>query len=90
MMKKNPILLATKFFSLKCGFGIGYGIGQKYWPIWVAVSVSDLNQNIGFGRTLGWTLLTSFKSFLVWFDLALSANYRIYYLFSQIKSNLVP
>ena len=30
--------------------GIGYGIGRKYRPIWV--SVSDLNQNSGFGRTL--------------------------------------
>ena len=35
---------------MKCGFGIGYGIGQKYQPIWV--SVSDLKQNSGFGRTL--------------------------------------
>ena len=32
--------------------GIGYSIGQKYQPIWVSVSVSDLNQNSGFGRTL--------------------------------------
>ena len=37
---------------LKCGFGIGYGIGRKYRPIWVSVSVSDLDQNSGFGRTL--------------------------------------
>ena len=34
---------------MKCGFSIGYGIGRKYWPIWV--SVLDLNQNSGFGRT---------------------------------------
>ena len=38
--------------SRSSGFGIGYGIGQKYPPIWVLVSVSDLNQNSGFGRTL--------------------------------------
>ena len=31
-------------------FGIGYDIGQKYQPI--LVSVLDLNQNSGFGRTL--------------------------------------
>ena len=37
---------------MKCGFGISYGIGQKYQPIWVSVFVSDLNQNSGFGRTL--------------------------------------
>ena len=41
-----------KIFSLKCSFGIGYGIGRKYLPILVSVSVSDLNQNNGFGRTL--------------------------------------
>ena len=35
---------------MKCGFG--YNIGRKYRPIWVSVSVSDLNQNSGFGRTL--------------------------------------
>ena len=33
-------------------FGIGYGIGQKYWLIRVSVSVWDLNQNSGFGRSL--------------------------------------
>ena len=37
-------------FPMKCGFIIGYSIGWKYQPIWV--SVSDLNQNSGFGRTL--------------------------------------
>ena len=36
----------------KCGFGISYGIGRKYWPMLVSVSVSDLNKNSGFGRTL--------------------------------------
>ena len=35
-----------------CGFGIRYGIGRMYRPIWVLVSVSDLNQNSGFDRTL--------------------------------------
>ena len=35
-----------------CGFGIGYDIGRKYWPIRVWVWVSDLNQNSGFGRSL--------------------------------------
>ena len=29
---------------------MGYGIGRNYQPIWV--SVSDRNQNSGFGRTL--------------------------------------
>jgi hypothetical protein len=33
---------------LKCGCGIS----RDYWPIWVSVSVSELNQNDGFGRTL--------------------------------------
>ena len=38
---------------MKCGFGIGYGIGRnKYQPTWVSVSVLDRNQNSGFGRTL--------------------------------------
>ena len=35
------------------GYGIGYGIGQNYRPIRVSVSVSDRNQNSGFGRSLG-------------------------------------
>ena len=28
-----------------------------YWPIWVSVLILDLNQNSGFGRTLGHTNL---------------------------------
>ena len=36
-----------------CGFGIGFGIGRKYRPITVSVSVSGRNQNGGFGRSLG-------------------------------------
>ena len=50
MMKKIPRTIGNQIFSLKCGFGIGYGIGRMYRPVWV--SVSDLNQNSGFGRTL--------------------------------------
>jgi hypothetical protein len=34
-------------------FDIGYGIYRKRQPIWVWVLVSHLNQNSGFGRTLG-------------------------------------
>ena len=37
---------------MKCGFSIGYGIGRKYQPMWVSISVSDQNQNSGFGLTL--------------------------------------
>ena len=37
-----------------CGFGIGFGIGRKYRPITVSVSVSGRNQNGGFGRSLVW------------------------------------
>ena len=33
---------------MKCGFGIS----RKYQSIWVPVSISDLNQNSGFSRTL--------------------------------------
>jgi hypothetical protein len=46
MMEK----IGNWIFPLKFGFGIGYGIGRKYRPIWV--SVLDLNQNSGFGPTL--------------------------------------
>ena len=42
-------------FPLKSGYGIGYSIARKYRPIWVSVSVSDLNQNSGFRRTLNET-----------------------------------
>jgi hypothetical protein len=52
MMKKIPCTIGNQIFSLKCGFSDGYGIGRKYWPIWVSVSVLDLNQNSGFGHTL--------------------------------------
>ena len=30
--------------STRCGFSIGYGIGRKYRPIWVSVSVSTLTK----------------------------------------------
>ena len=42
--------IMVKFCETQCSFGIGYGIGRKYLPIWV--SVLNLNQNSGFGRTL--------------------------------------
>ena len=43
----------TSLLNLKFGgFGIGYSIGRKYWPIRVSVSVLDLNQNSGCGRSL--------------------------------------
>ena len=50
MMEKTPHAIGNQILTLKCGFGIGYGIGRKYWPI--QVSVLDLNRNSGFGRTL--------------------------------------
>ena len=43
MMEKYPILKPNYFniriqiLPLKCGFGIGYGIGRRYRPIWVSV-----------------------------------------------------
>ena len=40
-----------------CGFGIGFGIGRKYRPITVSVSVSGRNQNGGFGRSLTYCAL---------------------------------
>ena len=49
MMKK---ISHNYILSLKCGFSMGYGIGRKYWSIWVSVSVLYLNQNCDFGRTL--------------------------------------
>ena len=52
MIEKIPHTIGNQIFPLKCGFGIGYGIGRKYQPIWVSVLVSDRNQNSGFGRTL--------------------------------------
>ena len=52
MMKKIASYSSYQILPLKCGFGIGYDIGREYWPIWVSVSVSELNQNDGFGRTL--------------------------------------
>ena len=52
MMKKIPHTIANQIFSLNCGFGTGYGIGQKYGPIWVSVLVLDINQNRGFSCTL--------------------------------------
>ena len=32
--------------------GISYSIGRKHLPIWVSVSLLDLNRNRGFGPTL--------------------------------------
>ena len=50
VIEKIPPTIVNQIFPLKCGFGIGYGIGRKYQPI--QVSVSDRNQNSGFGRSL--------------------------------------
>ena len=50
LMEKILYAIGNQILPLKWGLGIGYGIGLKYWSIWV--SVSDLNQNSGFGRTL--------------------------------------
>ena len=52
----SKVFYCTCMFIRKseiCGFSIGiFGIGQKYWLIRVLVSVSDRNQNSGFGRSL--------------------------------------
>ena len=50
MIEKIPHTIGNYIFPLKCGFGIGYGIGKNYQPFWVSVSAQ--NQNSGFGRTL--------------------------------------
>ena len=47
---KKPI--GNSILHSKCGFGIGYGIGRKYQPIWISVLVLDLNQNSDICRTL--------------------------------------
>ena len=51
VQKKAP---QTAFITTSeiCGFGIGFGIGRKYRPITVSVSVLGLNQNSDFGRSL--------------------------------------
>ena len=51
-----------------CGFGIGFGIGRKYRPITVSVSVSGRNQNGGFGRSLCWcaNFLAKSEAFNFW------------------------
>ena len=52
MIEIIPHTIGTWIFPLKCGFGIGYDIGRTYQPIWVSVSVLDLNQSSIFVRTL--------------------------------------
>ena len=49
---KNIPHSPSKFITTSeiCGFSIGFG--RKYQPITVSVSVSCLNQNSGFGRSL--------------------------------------
>ena len=48
---QGPYLYVSELLHLKFGcFGINYGIGRKYLPIWVLVS--DLNHNSGFGQSL--------------------------------------
>ena len=66
MMETIPHTISNYILPLKCGFGIGYGIGRKYPPIWVSVSVSDLNQNCGFGRTLLQTAGLVYSKVLRW------------------------
>ena len=62
MMEKIPYSVGNYILPLKCNFGISYGIGQKYLPIWV--SVSDLKQDSDFSSKLRyWTKkLTSSKA----------------------------
>ena len=48
MMEK----IGNWIFPLKSGLGMGYGIGPKVLDNLSVVSVSDLIQNSGFGRTL--------------------------------------
>ena len=50
---KNITLSVTRFLPLKCGFWLITVFAQKYQPFWLSVSVLDLNQNSGFGHTLG-------------------------------------
>ena len=50
MMRKKPPTFGNQILPSKYGFGIGYGIGRKYRPIWVLVLVLDLIQNSGFSR----------------------------------------
>ena len=54
LMEKNTPHSLSMFITTSelCGFGIGFGIGRKYRPITVSVSVSGRNQNGGFGRSL--------------------------------------
>ena len=67
-----------------CGYGIGYGIGRNYRPIrvLVSVSVSDWNQNSGFGRTLYqsklklvWTMISQNYSTLVTIGFPICENF---------------
>ena len=37
MVKKIPHTICNQIFPFKCGFGIGYGFGRKYRPIWISV-----------------------------------------------------
>ena len=80
MIEKIPHTIGNKIFPLKCGFAIGYdigyGIGWKYRPIWVSVSVSDLNQNSGFSRILSISLEEDDMGIQVWISL-------IYFLYSS-------
>ena len=59
----SVFLNQTLLITLKCGFGIGFGIGWKYWPL--QVLVSNLNQNSGFGRTPVLVLSELDRPFLV-------------------------
>ena len=49
---------------MKCGLGIGHGIGWNYQSIWVSASVLDWNQNSGFGHTLSVLLLCLLRIFI--------------------------
>ena len=58
--KKYLMLLVTRF-SLENVVSVSATVSaEKYLPIWVSVSVSDLNQNSGFGCTLSLRHLFSY------------------------------
>ena len=59
MIEKILHTIGNLIFPLKCGFGIGYGIGRKYQPIWISVSVSILWEALEKKSRLMWRNIVS-------------------------------
>ena len=78
--------IGNLILPLKCSFSIGYSIGRKYLPIWISVSVLDLNQSKGFGHTVSTTKSDNYVH-NCWVDLYFNSRVILDFFGSKWRTN---